>query len=250
MFSAISARFESNLESIFELMTFDRVVLNHCIEQIEKLQVSLGEKINPLHVNKIEMTLGNLKQIQKHGSLRSQYQAINNQGVVLLVSHFGSALSDLFKLSVHSALRKETFREINRAEVKLSLASLMELDQKSELIAGELIIDNSANTISFQDMKSTKRAFSDYFGIKIEKEPHVNDIILAQACRHSIVHEGARITSRLINQIRQSKPRTLKLEIEDCGQITFDTEELRVVARSMRLYLKNLTQQLTEALTV
>lgn len=94
-------------------------------------------------------------------------------------------------------------------------------------------------------MKSVSRAFSRYFGIEIGKNEYVNNIIVGQACRHAIVHDGGRANSRVLRQIENARPRTLKIPIGENEQISFTPAEVEELAQNMRMYAVNLHAQIT-----
>ncbi len=101
------------------------------------------------------------------------------------------------------------------------------------------------NKMSWQDMKSIKRSFNEYHGINIKQDENVNNIILAQACRHSIVHDGGIVNRKVINQVQNATPRSVKEEFEKNKQISFNTHEIDIVKNSILIYLKNLKILLT-----
>lgn len=192
--------FEQNIQSVRKLMNFDRDVQDFAIEQIEKLHNTL------VNVDKIEnetrngkRTLDLLKQIRSNDSLRPRYQIIFNQAIVLLVSYFGSAISDCFRTATQISIALDDKRVLNE-ELNIEIEELLIRGDQINDVLGDLLIQKK--DISFQDMKSVSRAFKEYFGIEIKKDNVVNNIILGQACRHAIVHEGGRVNGRIIRQVR------------------------------------------------
>ncbi|MBK6880026.1 MAG: hypothetical protein IPH91_07595 [Elusimicrobia bacterium] len=91
-------------------------------------------------------------------------------------------------------------------------------------------------------MQSVSRAFKENLDISIERTSDVNDIILAQACRHAIVHSGAFADDQLVRQIAMALPRTLKVDLKKNAKIQFTSEEVTKVSEMMIEYLKNLTR--------
>jgi hypothetical protein len=75
-------------------------------------------------------------------------------------------------------------------------------------------------------MQSIARAFKDYLGIEIERTQRVNDIVLAQGCRHVIVHSGGIVDDRLVRQLSSAQPRRLKPRLVLGERIQF-TDEAR-----------------------
>lgn len=87
--------FKKNIASVESLANFDRVVLDFAISSIDSLQERLKEKFANERLL-ATATLKQLKNIRENDSMRPQYKEIFNQCVVLLVSYFGSAVSDIF----------------------------------------------------------------------------------------------------------------------------------------------------------
>jgi hypothetical protein len=105
---------------------------------------------------------------------------------------------------------------------------------------GHLIADK--NDLKFQDMKSISRAFKDYFGFNIVKDENVNNIIMAQAGRHVIVHDSARINEKIIRQVSGAKPRHLKPQLSG-ETIQFNSDEVKLIADSMLKYFRQVRSQ-------
>lgn len=236
--------FENNIKSVKKLINFDRQVLDVAINAIRDLHEYLvdTQKIAAERFNG-KRTLDILTNIRKNDSLKTGYETINNQAIVLLVSYFGSAVADVFRrASKISLINKKDNRVLNE-ELKFKVEELMDLGSSIGENIGELLI--TKNNISFQDMKSIQREFKKYFGIKIEKDINVNNIILGQACRHSIAHEAAKVNNRVIHQIQGAKPRDLKENINEGDKISFNKAEIEIVAESMLSYVRSLNSQVT-----
>lgn len=235
--------FERNLESVQKLMNFDRDVQDMAITHIEELHSSLvnGQKITNEQING-KRTLDMLKGIRENDSLRPRYKIIFNQAVVLLVSYFGSAISDCFRLATQIAVESGDKRVLDE-ELNLEIKELIDRGDQIVDVLGDLLIQKK--DISFQDMKSTHRAFRKYFGIEIDRNEIVNNIILGQACRHCIVHEGGRVNRRIIKQIENAKPRNLKPSMRESEQLDFTTDEVEELGGYMKDYVSNLQTGIT-----
>jgi hypothetical protein len=227
-------------------MNFDHVVLDVAISGIENLSVKLRQHhhLDNPHLS-AENTLKNLKNIREHDSLRIHYKTIFNQSLVLLVSHFSSALSDVFESSLNFGLVNKKLGHLKKEEVKLTfgeLQKIIEADRKDILAE----VFTAKKEISFQDMQSVFRAFRNYLGLEIDRDENVNNIILSQACRHSIVHDGAIVNSRTMKQIEDATPRTLKEGMTLGTEINFSPSEIMIAEKSMTEYLKKVCLGLTE----
>lgn len=167
--------------------------------------------------------------------LRPYYQTIHNQGIVLLVSYFDATVSDVFRVAVAAALREGLDVPVRNRSVDLSWASLAKPDAPIERLIADRIVRK--DSISFQDMKSISRAFSESLGVTIEKSEDVNDIILGQAARHVLVHAGGAIDERFLNQVTDARPRRLKPALSRTGVLSFDPAEVDALGTAMSSFL-------------
>ena len=241
-FDSTLSNFKENLDSVSKLVNFDKEVQEIAINGIENLHHFLKDEkgfANPKWNG--ERTLQTLRNIRKSPMLEDRYSLIFNQAVVLMVSYFASGLGDLFRASIARSFKRKD-DAILRAELKVQVEDIALLLESVDTQLGEFIIRKEG--LSFQDMQSTHRAFKEYFGINIQTDENVRNIIVAQACRHSIVHVGARVDLRMINQLKTITPRPLKPDIKLNDKITFTLNEISEVENSMIMYLDNLVENL------
>jgi len=218
-------------------MRFDDMILEFVIGPMQRLserQTTAGIT-NPRH--RVDQMLSMVRGIKQNESLRPHYAAMYNQCLVLLVSYFASATRNLFIDAVVSAMESGARDELLDAEIRLTPREVMEGGGSSSALLAESIAD--AKDMSFQDMQSVDRAFRRYFDVAPEKGQMVNDIIVAQACRHAIVHAGARVNRRLISQVRTATPRMVKVVLKDDATIEFSRLEVRAVMKEMLKYLRD-----------
>jgi hypothetical protein len=95
-------------------------------------------------------------------------------------------------------------------------------------------------------MQSVQRAFKSFFNLDLEKDNITNNIILAQAARHSIVHAQGIADEKFMKQIKDAKPRDIKLEIQADEIIKYSTDEIDLVQKSMTTYIDRLIETLNE----
>lgn len=234
---SVLATFERHVDSVHRLMNFDKDVLSFAIEALEALQDRLTQhhQLENPHLTAAR-TLEMLRGYREHDSLRPRYQTIFNQALVLLVSYFGSALSDLFRDGVSAVMSSGRDSPLLREQVKVSFLELREANFDLRTRAPDMLVN--AKDISFQDMKSVARAFKENLGIEIEKTATVNDIIAAQACRHVIVHAGSIVDDALIRQLSGANPRKLKVSLAPGEHVQFSPEEVERAAAAMVEYLR------------
>lgn len=236
----VEAAFKSNLSSVEVLIDFDDLLLEFVLKSVRDLVGRLKSDHgigNPRLTG--EATFKQLENIKSNGSLTPSYEQIYNSCLVLLVSYFGSAVAELFRRAVREIIVAEEDVKFGNDEIKFSIEELKELDFNIANAIGNIIVQK--NEISFQDMQSIQRAFKKYFDVEIAKDANVNNIILAQACRHSIVHSGSIFEKKSFRQVSSAKPREVKADIRENEKVKFNKEELDRVMESMTEYLKNLT---------
>lgn len=243
--NSVKETFKGNVQSVHKLMNFDRDVQDVFIEHIADLsnRLKTQQRITNDLLNG-ERQLQMLRQIRENDSLRPRYEAIFNQAVVLAVSYFGSAIHDILRLCIADAIKHRQHKRLLNEEFKVSIADLIVNSTSLEEAIGDLFI--TRKDISFQDMQSIGRAFSDYLEIAVEKDAIVNDIICGQACRHAIVHDGARVNARVIRQISAANPRRLKQKIKEGDNLKFSPEEVDMLCVSMSTYIESLCGKLQE----
>ena len=244
----IRSTFADNLQSIKDLSNFDDIVLNLAIRHLEELRdkLKIHHKIDNPHLS-VDNTIKALSGIRQNNSLEIKYKRVFNQCLVLLVSYFASTVRDLFQASIDEALKLKSIDKINKAQISLTLYDLQNDIEKDRSIGDLLSIQKD---ISFQDMQSIARAFQDYFSFEIVKTQNTYNIIIAQACRHSIVHSGAKVDRKLLAQVTNATPRTVKTNILLDSEILFSPEEIDLIGESMRQYLEDLFVQLNIVLNV
>lgn len=227
--------FDRNAASTYELMNFDRIVLDYAISVVGKLREDLGTGLPYTKEKLIENALASLQNVRHNDSLRIQYGHISNQCVVLLVSYFDSAARELFQEFLGEAIQGGRAEHLAKEEIKVTvneLASFSPPDLPNLLVAKK--------DISFQDMQSISRAFKDYLQFEPVKTEDVNTIIAGHGCRHAIVHSGAVCDRKLLAQVSKAHPRALKVDLELGRPITFSPDEIHLLGVTMQAYLREL----------
>src|SRR5262245_42084381 len=106
--NAIRTSFTEQVNGVYELLDFDRFVIDHVVGGLG----SLAEQLESDGRNSAAMLVRNrvsgLLNVRRSDSLRPRYQTIFNQCVVLLVSYFGSTVGDVFRRTTARALDQGT----------------------------------------------------------------------------------------------------------------------------------------------
>lgn len=227
-FKEIEDRLELHLRTVDELISFDRIILDVCIDHINALNGRL--KAGPFNItNPSYLAEGTLKVIQNvrdNNSLRKNYLSMFNSCLVLQVSYFTSTMDDIFK---HIAL------------------SLFTYHQRTDLDPETL---RQKNDINFQNMMSTVKTFKKYLDIDIDKSSICNTIILAQSSRHALVHSLGIADSKFISQITAAKPRDIKHTFIPGERIQYSSSELEYVKLAMLTFVTNLFAKVTKRYSI
>lgn len=241
MFDTIAASFTESARDVERLIDFDRDVIELMMVWLDGLKKDVPTQMHSFK-SRIDRVIEIICGIRDHNSLKSKYDTVCNQAVVLLVSHFASTLGDLFRDAATKTLDSECGETILDEDLKLTFREMKERSWDIKGSAGELLI--AKKDLKFQDMQSTVRAFERYIGVTIEKGARMNNIILGQAARHVIVHASARVTDQTIKQLEKVTPRSLKPTLELGATLVFSKDEVLELKSEMVVFIDTLVAQL------
>ena len=214
----IEERFDLHLRTVEELISFDRIILDVCINHIdnlnERLKTGPFKITNPTYL--AEGTLKAIKNVRNNDSLRPHYLSMFNSCLVLQVSYFTSAIDDIFKHTCYCLNFAQDRQDLDTEVLK------------------------SKNDINFQNMLSTIKTYKKYLDIDIEKTSICNTIILAQSSRHAIVHSLGRADKKFILQTTSATPRDIKHTFTLDEKIQFSSTELEFVKMAMQQFISDL----------
>jgi len=241
MYTSIANSFADNARYVERLIDFDRDVVDIMIMSLDGLKKDVPPQFHSFAA-RIDRLAHVIRDIRNNESLKAKYGTVCNQAVVLLVSHFASAVGDLFRKGVSAAFDREGNDALLNEELKLTFRDMKDKNWNLKGAAGELLI--AKKDLTSQDMQSTVRAFETYVGVKIPKDLRANNIILGQAARHVIVHAGALITDRMIKQVAAASPRTLMQKLEPGGSLVFTKDEVLELRDEMLRFVEDLVSKL------
>ena len=241
MYTTIAASFADNASDVERLIDFDRDVVDIMIMSLDGLKKDVPPQFHSF-AGRIERVAHVVRDIRNNESLKSKYGTVCNQAVVLLVSHFASAIGDLFRKAVSAAVDREGNDALLNEELKLTFRDIRDRNWNLKTAAGDLII--AKKDLTFQDMQSTVRAFDSYVGVQTPKDQCTNNIILGQAARHVIVHAGAMTTDRMIKQVAGASPRTLKQALKTGEPLVFSKDEVLELREQMLQFVERLVAKL------
>lgn len=226
-------------------MDFDRELLDiiepavrHYVDRVRRTFHNwIGEDDARLHQNlRADGLLSTLDSVRGNRSLSRAYTEVNNQALVLLVSYFASSMRKMVRSILVNRIVSRDPGDLRTEELKFTVEELAS-DEVSlpHLVADRLL---AAKGVSFQDMKSVARTLRRFVGYEPPRDQSVDDIIAGQAVRHAIVHAGATVDERLVNQLQAAPHRSICLDPELGAIISIGRDEVQVVSAAMDVYLQ------------
>jgi hypothetical protein len=241
MYTSIATSFADNARDVERLIDFDRDVIDIMIMSLDGLRKDVPPQFHSFAA-RIDRVAHVIRDIRNNESLKSKYETVCNQAVVLLVSHFASAVGDLFRKGISAAVDREGNDALLNEELKLTFRDMKDKSWNLKSAAGDLII--AKKDLTFQDMQSTVRAFDTYVGVQIQRGQRLNNIILGQAARHAIVHAGAIVTERMLRQVAGAAPRTLMQALQAGESLVFSKDDVLQLRDEMLSFVLDLVFKL------
>lgn len=246
---SIVEAFEANLESVTRLSNFDGTVIEYVSTSILERDRKLIEALESRGTRYPERLRGarivdQLRRLRENEALRAEYSLIFNQCIVLLVSYFASSLHDLFRHFFQVKVESENAGKILKEALKVNFGQLRELDWDVRSNAADLFL--TSQEISFQDMQSVYRSFSQWLGFGRTRDVVTDRIIVAQAARHCIVHAGGVANERTMSQIRGCACVDVLSGMAKGSAVSAGPSDISTVRDAMRIYIKELRTGLLE----
>jgi len=228
-------QFEVNMKLVADLMDFDRFLMGFALSCVERARARLVKSGFDIAANRMDNSITALRTVRENDSLRSRYDAMTNQCVVLLVSYFSTALEESFKHLLLESIKSDSIDLFSKEIVTITLGQL----HKTEFDLSEDIAEivSSKDDVSFQDMKSVNRVFKKYIGYNHDRNSDLDNIIYGQAARHIIVHDSGNMNKRFQRQIGSCPNRTIHLTLPKSGTVQFDEDAIQALIESMHKYL-------------
>jgi hypothetical protein len=241
----VSERFKKSADDVDKLINFDREIQQTAIQIVQSLHDKLRQSSSNEQMNGAR-ALQMLRKIKENDSVREKYKAIFNQATVLLVSHFASALTDLFREGVNKQLDIGKNAALLDEELKITFSEIRDRGWNLRDSAADLLI--AKYDYSFQDMGATVKAFQKYCSVVLSREINMNNVIAAQAFRHVIVHAGGRVSERTVRQVLNATPRMVKPDPSEGMEVEFNAEEITVIRESMLFIIAKIESSMPEPL--
>ena len=240
------SNFEAQLVKISKMLELDKDVISEAIKQLAELKEGMIKADFGNHHHYPTATIDLLEGLIRSGANRNKYISLFNQSIVLSVSYFSSTISAIFCDSLWNYLNttKAFPNKLKKKSVKFSLAELYELNFGFSNELGRMV--SRKDNISFQDTKSIKEAFNDYFNVEIQRDKNVDNIIAALSLRHAIAHNSEIIDEKCYNMLEIATNREFILQPKKDSQIKINGEELDIIMNSMKIYITSLVEQLEQ----
>lgn len=232
-----------NQHEVRRLLEFDNIILDYCIGAIETLEERLRNndeiKLTSAH-HLPTATLSALRSIRHNGSMRTQYENMYNQSLVLAVSYFVSGFEALFVQGVKQACCCcPDLLVATKEDLKFSISELRACDFQLGEHLGKMIVQKK--DINFQNMQAGLKAYKDFLGVDSFSAGLVHDVILALAARHIIVHNLAVVDARFLALVNYAPKRNVHVdEFKEGERIGFTPAEVIHLQDSMSALLKEI----------
>lgn len=188
-------KYKTVLEDINKLATTPNLIRQVAINT---LQSAMKQQLNYTAKTIINNGIHSLENIQDK-SIESNFKVIHSQMCILAVSLLESLLKEYFA-NACSKISNINLENKKLTEIKVTALDLIVHDLKYTRDFGQLILDKEKG--SFQDLKSIKRAFSDYFSKGLElKEESEKKIAFYLECRHVLVHRGGKVDKKFLDSV-------------------------------------------------
>jgi len=197
--SEVESQYHQYIDAIDEMISTGRIVIDHISSMLNNW---LDDKtIMPVMQQKIENYVKSIEIIKDNGTLDNIYKPVYKQSIVLLVSGFEMSMTNIFSLLVNEY--PEIICWDNQSDKKLGI-DINLIRYYSNI--GD-IISRSSGEINFQDLQSTKRFLEKWLDINIDNDINriQDNIILAEAERNIIIHNGAVVDANFLRQVRNTQ---------------------------------------------
>jgi hypothetical protein len=125
---------------VYELLDFDRFVIDHVVGGLEALARQLEDDGRNSAAMLVRNRVSGLQNVRRSDSLRPRYQTIFNQCVVLLVSYFGSSVGGVFRRTTARALDQGCDVPAASQEIKLAWQDFGSTEGPLEEMFAELLV--------------------------------------------------------------------------------------------------------------
>lgn len=234
--------FKIQIEEVKSIMTLDDFLIKIFIENLKSLKSKLesNQETKITNLNLLpDASIQNFENIRDNGTINKMYDVVRKQLLVLIVSYFTQLLEDIFKLLIERYYSNKKDMIPKNVDIKLSLTELLNIQEDFGTKIGNLIINKKK--ISFQDMQSTSRAYSDYLKINIPIGENQENIIISQAARHCIIHSLGKRDEKYNIQIRDLKSNSLNFNFDDEKMIVVTKENIEQLNFSMNSFVEELS---------
>ena len=239
----INENFENQIDSVTELIQFDKQIMDFCLHHLKSLNDKLKDgapKINnPYYL--ADNAIMALEGIDKNKSFTKHYSIIYNQCLVLLVSHFTLTIEKIFSTVLKFQYSNDKLPKSAKNQIQLTLDEIDEVNQNPNLLKKLLV---AKKKLTFQNIGNVIKSFENYLGIKIDKDQKLDDIKFAFECRHLIVHSVSKADEKFIKNCNSIRNRSIKKALYLDEEVRFTKSELEFVKFSMLLFMQELTEKL------
>ncbi len=237
--SEVQENFQDNLKMVEQIVSIGSDVGNLLVGMLEDLKTQ-NESISGFlpYKEKIERTIGLVRMVKDDSRLKSKYEIIRNQAIVLIVENFESFLNDCVKTLVN-----EYPGAIKWPEKKKTLPVNTDVLRYSIPTVGDLVVASlKKEEVNFQDLQSTLKFFKDYLELEIKlTDEECDRIIFTHALRNIVVHNGNAVDSAFLSQVRNTR---YAKKYKDKEKILLSEEEYQEIIRGFSRFSETVIEGL------
>lgn len=215
----LEVSFQQRLAKIFNLSHLPLNIIEITEYSLASIADSLS-RINGSHneKNKIKNQIAAIRNIGKNKGIQEQFELFNSQIAVLMVGALEAHLYDVVKAIGDHNPELFSFEPSGNKPKMIAFEATLLNDRTS---VGEIMrhyFKEQDGGVSFQDVQSIVRFFSDRLLCDLEIDDYRDILIFATAARNVTVHNNQVVDKRFLNQIRDTV--YIDLEIEDADGST------------------------------
>lgn len=227
---------DRSVDAVRQMARFDRLVLStveSLLVTVDKAHDAAGFQ-NPKH--RVKHVIKAVQSIQENQSLAPKYQEMYNQCAVLLTSHLTAGLTEALRIGLAACLERD--RPIPLTDkLRVTAEDLRQAHADTSFGIADLILAKTDYTL--QDMKSTRRAFSELLGLELDESVDMHNVVVLQNARHKIVHDGALATREFMRATAVARDAmSLDLVLIEGEKIRFGASTVDQAADSVSVFVR------------
>lgn len=198
---AIVDDFEERVNDIVASGEINKEIVKIAQKNLEFIKAQLEQSgKNQGILRTVNRQIGMFDQVAELPELKMRYPLVKEQVIVSLVGTTESFIGDVFRRVADNAPHILVWSKPNE---RISFDPL--LLSRTTFSIGDAVLWHIKSKYTFQDLKSSLDALSEYLDVKIDLTNEMKHVlILAAAYRHVIVHNKSVVDEKFLSQVRET----------------------------------------------